>query len=91
MDKKQVVIDWLKRKRIKFSNTTEDGTFGVADIYAKETKRKSWQFDLYEDHMDIYLSCWDKDHEMEDSTELYNIPFTSSPEQLDSLMKLTGY
>lgn len=92
----QLTIDWLKKRRFKeHPSTTYE--HGKATIYIRETKRKKWQFDIYEDHMDICLSIWSdtpdtKDEEdMDDITELYNLQFATDEKDLDSLMELAGY
>ena len=93
-EKKDITLKWLKSKKILFTNTDTERTFGTCDIYAKETQGKNgkkWQFDIYEKHMDINFSTWDENDDMKDIVELMNIPFASDPKQLDSLLELVNF
>lgn len=89
--KKKLTKDWLTSKKIVFIQKDDHETFGECEVYVKETKTKKWQFDLYDDFMDITLTTWDSIDNMKDIIEMTNIPFATFNHQLDSLLELTHF
>lgn len=85
--KKQVTLKWLKDNRILFTNDIDD----KGKAYLKETKTKKWQFDMFDNYMDIQFSTWDKQGNMKSLIEMFGVPFASNPSELNSLMDLVGF